>query len=124
MSTETERTSSDPDAKEHFFRQFKQEESCKYRLTTSPKNPLLNISSPALQEHMTRLKENVPTPAERASLTDRCLAGISQLSDEVKDASAYLPAYDQRTYSTVSIKKISFYRASSDADGSGQLDRR
>lgn len=57
--------------------------------------------NPALQEQMTRLKEIALQPAERASIIDHCLASISQLSNEVKDASAYLPAYDQRTYSTV-----------------------
>src|SRR4051794_29073173 len=40
---------------------------------------------------------------ERADATDHCLAGIARLANEVKDASQYLPAYDQRTYSEVRI---------------------
>lgn len=74
--------SSDSDVKEHFFRRFKQEET-------------------SLQEQMARLEETALPPAERASITDQCLASISQLSNEVKHASAYLPAYDQRMYSTL-----------------------
>lgn len=35
---------------------------------------------------------------ERPDAIDHCLAGISRLSSEVKDASSYIPAYDQRTY--------------------------
>ncbi|KAG0644155.1 tubulin binding cofactor C-domain-containing protein [Tuber brumale] len=39
------------------------------------------------------------SPTERPEAIDRCLAAISTLSDVVKDASSYLPAYDQRSYS-------------------------
>lgn len=35
---------------------------------------------------------------ERPDAIDHCLAGIARLSSEVKDASSYIPAYDQRTY--------------------------
>jgi len=41
------------------------------------------------------------SPVERPEAIDRCLAAISTLSDVVKDASSYLPAYDQRSYSEV-----------------------
>lgn len=81
MSVETGKESSDSQIKEHFFRRFKQEET-------------------TLQEQMIRLKEADLQPTVRASIADQCLASISRLSNEVKDASAYLPAYDQRTYST------------------------
>lgn len=40
-------------------------------------------------------------PVERPEAIDRCLAAISTLSGVVKDASSYLPAYDQRSYSEV-----------------------
>ncbi|KAF2444435.1 TBCC-domain-containing protein [Karstenula rhodostoma CBS 690.94] len=50
----------------------------------------------ALQEQMSRLASTSPT--ERPDAIDHCLAGISRLSSEVKDASSYIPAYDQRTY--------------------------
>lgn len=40
-----------------------------------------------------------PTGGERNDAIDHCLAGIDRLSHEVKDASSYIPAYDQRTYS-------------------------
>ncbi|CAD6564858.1 MAG: hypothetical protein ASARMPRED_005711 [Alectoria sarmentosa] len=73
--------SSDSDAKAEFFRRFKQQET-------------------TLQEKMARLKQSALQPAERANLTDQCLASISRLSNEAKDASAYLLAYDQRTCST------------------------
>lgn len=38
---------------------------------------------------------------ERTEAVDNCLAGVDRLSHEVKDASGYIPAYDQRTYSEV-----------------------
>jgi len=54
-----------------------------------------------LQQQIQRLKDPNLSEAERLNLVDNCLSGISHLSNEVKDASSYLPAYDQRTYSTV-----------------------
>ncbi|KAL1602672.1 hypothetical protein SLS60_006090 [Paraconiothyrium brasiliense] len=50
----------------------------------------------ALQAQMSRLSSTSLT--ERPDAIDHCLAGISRLSSEVKDASSYIPAYDQRTY--------------------------
>lgn len=55
---------------------------------------------------MSRLP-NIPTfGGERNDAIDHCLAGIAYLSSEVKDASSYLPAYDQRTYAEA-IKGLS-----------------
>jgi tubulin-specific chaperone C len=48
---------------------------------------------------MDRLGDRPNIGGERADAADHCLAGISRLSAEVKDASTYLPAYDQRMYS-------------------------
>jgi hypothetical protein len=50
---------------------------------------------------MDRLTTIAPSNGERNDAVDHCLAGIDRLSHEVKDASSYLPAYDQRTYSEV-----------------------
>ena len=50
---------------------------------------------------MDRLPALAPNNSERNAALDHCLAGIDRLSHEVKDASSYLPAYDQRTYSAV-----------------------
>lgn len=47
---------------------------------------------------MTRLESHSASGGERADAVDHCLAGIARLSNEVNDASAYIPAYDQRTY--------------------------
>ncbi|KAF2671782.1 TBCC-domain-containing protein [Microthyrium microscopicum] len=52
----------------------------------------------ALQEQMDRLATTSIVGGERNDAVDHCLAGIARLSQEVKDASSYLPAYDQRTY--------------------------
>ncbi|KAL6252352.1 hypothetical protein RBB50_000070 [Rhinocladiella similis] len=52
----------------------------------------------ALQDQMSRLADTAVTGGERADAADHCLAGITRLSNEVKDASGNLPAYDQRTY--------------------------
>lgn len=39
---------------------------------------------------------------ERQDAIDHILAGISNLSNEVADASDYVPSYDQRTYAQAS----------------------
>jgi hypothetical protein len=57
---------------------------------------------PALQEQIDRLAGRALIAGERSDAADHCLAGITRLSGEVKDASTYLPAHDQRTYSDVS----------------------
>ncbi|KAM5462819.1 hypothetical protein MauCBS54593_007800 [Microsporum audouinii] len=58
------------------------------------------------QEEVAKLQESISllptTPlvgGEQVTAADYCLAGISLLSDEVKDASSYIPSYDQRVYS-------------------------
>jgi hypothetical protein len=55
---------------------------------------------------MERLEHRSVSGGERADAVDHCLASIARLSNEVKDASSYLPAYDQRTYSEA-IKALS-----------------
>ncbi|KAK2827788.1 hypothetical protein FQN49_007341 [Arthroderma sp. PD_2] len=64
------------------------------------------------QEEVAKLQEKISclptTPTiggEQVDAADYCLAGISRLSDEVKDASSYIPSYDQRVYSE-SIKAL------------------
>ncbi|KAH7393975.1 tubulin-specific chaperone-like protein c [Phaeosphaeria sp. MPI-PUGE-AT-0046c] len=58
-----------------------------------------------LQEQIDKL--NVTSAgSERIEAIDDCLAGIDRLSYEVKDASTYIPAYDQRSYSQT-IKALS-----------------
>ncbi|KAK5446429.1 hypothetical protein LTS15_009768 [Exophiala xenobiotica] len=52
----------------------------------------------ALQEQMGRLAHTAVTGGERSDAADHCLAGITRLSNEVKDASGNIPPYDQRTY--------------------------
>ncbi|KAJ4313999.1 hypothetical protein N0V94_006683 [Neodidymelliopsis sp. IMI 364377] len=55
---------------------------------------------------MERLNSVATHGGERNDAVDHCLAGIDRLSHEVKDASSYIPAYDQRTYSEA-IKALS-----------------
>ncbi|EFR03049.1 hypothetical protein MGYG_06047 [Nannizzia gypsea CBS 118893] len=64
------------------------------------------------QEEVARIGERIsslhttPTVAgEQVSAADYCLADISRLSDEVKNASTYIPSYDQRVYA-VAIKSL------------------
>ncbi|KAI4136140.1 MAG: hypothetical protein LQ347_000069 [Umbilicaria vellea] len=73
--------------KERFFRYFQHEVT-------------------ALQEQMSRLEDTALVGGERTDAVDHCLAGIGRLSNEVKDASSYIPAYDQRTYGEA-IKALS-----------------
>ncbi|PSN62554.1 TBCC-domain-containing protein [Corynespora cassiicola Philippines] len=78
---------SDAGLKERFFRYFQHEVT-------------------ALQEQMERLHNTSYSGGERNDAVDHCLAGIDRLSHEVKDASSYIPAYDQRTYAEA-IKALS-----------------
>ncbi|MCJ1372951.1 hypothetical protein MMC20_004177 [Loxospora ochrophaea] len=55
---------------------------------------------------MAKLGEMSTVGGERTDAVDHCLAGIARLSYEVKDASSYIPAYDQRTYGEA-IKALS-----------------
>jgi len=55
----------------------------------------------ALEKQIDRL--NTTAADQPSEGVDQCLAGIDQLSHDVKDASAVLPAYDQRTYSQVRL---------------------
>lgn len=50
---------------------------------------------------MDRLADTSVVAGERSDATDHCLAGIARLSNEVKDASSYIPTYDQRIYAEV-----------------------
>jgi tubulin-specific chaperone C len=59
-----------------------------------------------LQEQISRLPNISTFGGERNEAIDHCLAGIARLSAEVKDASSYVPAYDQRTYAEA-IKALS-----------------
>ncbi|OJD35594.1 tubulin-specific chaperone c [Diplodia corticola] len=70
----------DSGLKERFFRYFQHEVT-------------------ELQEEINTLANKAVTGGERADGVEHCLAGIARLSREVKDASSYIPAYDQRTYS-------------------------
>ncbi|KAF1843758.1 tubulin-specific chaperone c [Cucurbitaria berberidis CBS 394.84] len=77
----------EPGLKERFFRYFQHEVT-------------------ALQEQMERLNQMSVSGGERNDAVDHCLAGIDRLSHEVKDASGYIPTYDQRTYGEA-IKALS-----------------
>lgn len=55
---------------------------------------------------MARLEDHGTSGGEQADAVDHCLAGIARLSNEVKDASSYIPPYDQRTYGEA-IKALS-----------------
>ena len=52
---------------------------------------------------MNRLADTSLVGGERSDATDHCLAGIARLSNEVKDASSYIPTYDQRIYDEVGL---------------------
>lgn len=62
---------------------------------------MCNLIVLALQEQIDHLQDLGIVGGERQDGIDHCLAGISRLSNEVSDASDYVPAYDQRTYAQV-----------------------
>jgi hypothetical protein len=82
--------------KERFFRDFQRDLAGEYPSTGS----YVETHQTELQAAMERL-DIAPAGSERSEAVDNCLGGINRLSHEVKDASSYLPAYDQRMYSQV-----------------------
>jgi hypothetical protein len=52
---------------------------------------------------MNQLESHALIGGERQDAIDHCIAGISRLSNEVTDATDFIPPYDQRTYSQVSL---------------------
>jgi tubulin-specific chaperone C len=50
---------------------------------------------------MGRLEDTALVGGERTDAIEHLVAGIARLGSEVKDASSYLPAYDQKTYGEV-----------------------
>ena len=50
---------------------------------------------------MARLTETGVSGGERSDGVEHCLAGIARLSNEVKESSSRIPAYDLRTYDEV-----------------------
>jgi hypothetical protein len=50
---------------------------------------------------MSQLESYGQVAGERQDAIDHCLAGIARLSNEVTDATGFIPAYDQRTYAQV-----------------------
>lgn len=55
----------------------------------------------AIQQQMDRLGDTSLAGGERIDATEHCQAGIARLAVDVKDASVYIPAYDQRNYAQV-----------------------
>ncbi|KAF2427722.1 hypothetical protein EJ08DRAFT_592639 [Tothia fuscella] len=60
----------------------------------------------AIQTQIDSLSDPTLAINDRNKEVDASLASIAKLSHEVKDASSYIPAYDQRTYSS-SVKNLS-----------------
>lgn len=64
------------------------------------------MDSPDLQEQMGRLGHTALVAGERTDAIEHLVAGIARLGSEVKDASGYLPAYDQKTYGEVILSSF------------------
>lgn len=84
--------------------------SRKLRVDSTPNTaPLPNTHltiAIAIQDEIAKIEDLSSSGGERADAVDHCLAGIARLSNEVKDVSASIPAYDKRTYSDA-IKGLS-----------------
>jgi hypothetical protein len=72
------------DIKERFYRYFQQE-------------------CTELQDQIAQLENHSLIGGEKQDAIDHVLAGISRLSNEVSDSAGFIPAYDQRIYSQVSL---------------------
>jgi hypothetical protein len=101
---------SDVGLKERFFRDFQRDVAGEYLVVRD--DPTTEQAE--LQAEMERLSATTPVGNGRNEAVDRCLAGIDRLSHEVKDASSYIPAYDQRTYSQVHVTHGSVTRVWAD----------
>jgi hypothetical protein len=82
--------------KERFYRDFQHQVTRKIFDSTT----VAQSDQTVLQEQIESLNNSL-AGSERNEAIDQCLAGIDRLSHEVKDASSYIPAYDQRSYSQV-----------------------
>ena len=89
-----------PDPNEAFARQFKQEQACEHNIHVCFHMASLHLGI-ALQEHLSRLKSTELSNSAQTEIQAQCVSSVSQLSSLLRDASSHLPAYDQRTYSTV-----------------------
>ena len=58
----------------------------------------------ALETQIDHVGSSAASNSERSHALDRCSAGIAQLSREVQDAAATIPAYDHKTYIEVCSK--------------------
>ena len=72
------------DVKDRFYRHFQQE-------------------CTEIQDQIALLGDYSLVGGEKQDAIDHVLAGISRLSNEVSDSSGFIPAYDQRIYSQVSL---------------------
>lgn len=66
-----------------------------------PRRIGLIVRSSDLQEQTESLENTALVGGERTDAIEHLLAAIARLGSEVKDASGYLPAYDQKTYGEV-----------------------
>ncbi|KAM0717530.1 hypothetical protein Q7P37_007382 [Cladosporium fusiforme] len=107
-TTMSEQQAAQPTSSEAFFKHFQYEASG----THVPQELFLSekrISHPPfVQPYKTKypLLKIFRALVESADAVDHCLAAIARLSNEVKDASSSIPAYDKRTYSDA-IKALS-----------------
>jgi hypothetical protein len=93
---------SDVGLKERFFRDFQHNVAGEYLVIRNGSK----TEQIELQVQMEHLSTTSPVENGRNDAVDHCLAGIDRLSHEVKDASSYIPAYDQRTYSQVHLTSL------------------
>jgi len=105
--------------KERFYRSFQDEVAGELFVKVIIYG-LLNKT--ALQGQIERL--NTAYGPERNKAVDDCLAGIDRLSHEVKDASSYIPAYDQRTYSQVRLEALFCFGSSTDSNRQSRVSAR
>ncbi|KAK4038289.1 tubulin binding cofactor C-domain-containing protein [Parachaetomium inaequale] len=70
------------DPKERFYRQFQN-------------------SATTIQEQINQLSHTAAVPGERQDAVEHILSGISHLSSDVADATDFITAHDQRTYSDI-----------------------
>lgn len=89
---------------EIFYRHFHDEQAGQaYELIH---RVVLLLTRIAVDQRIGSLKDTTLKDSERAQLVNQALTDIAHLSNEVKDASNYVPAYDQRLYSEVQANVV------------------
>ena len=88
-------------SKDEFSKIVNDMQACKFKLVSFTQIQWQNSWKSALRKQIDQIKNDQTPTADQNLLIEQCSVDISNLTNEVKNASSGLSAYDRRTYSTV-----------------------